>query len=133
MCECQPCHKMQKNEKKGAKREKSGTKYTDTHFSFIAFRTYFHVFCDKCIASLRVTEYNPVVSQFEFHHNLGTYLVQIFQNSSSFLMMWFTLSFKTPTRQATSRCVILLFTRINLSILRTIVICHHCFWTTKPR
>ncbi len=37
-----------------AKSEKSDTKCSAIHFLFFAFRERFRVFCDKCIASLRV-------------------------------------------------------------------------------
>ncbi len=41
--------------KMGVKCEKSDAKYHAIRFLFFALRDRFHIFCDKCIASLRQT------------------------------------------------------------------------------
>ncbi len=51
---CAKCYEMRKVKKRGAKLEKSDTKYDAIHFSFFAFCDHFRIFRDKCIACLAV-------------------------------------------------------------------------------
>ncbi len=76
-----------KKKKKKHKREKSDSKYSSIHFLLFTFCECFRVFCDKCIASLRI------VLQFGTYTKYAIFYIQEFFFSVSSMCKCFYNSY----------------------------------------